>query len=213
MYMFSRSVRLAPGNPREQIDWALHMTEKVNQISDLRIQLWTSLFSPAAGTLAWTVVCSDLQDLENIEGKMMLDDGYLGLVEHGGRYVTGEGLTDGLVHLAYSDPDAATIAATAGYAVLTRMVTAPGCLEQVMEVGPAAAQRIAQATGAPTSFGVELTGEYGAVGFMALFETLRAVQAAGEAIRSDSEFTKFVDQSSPLVRAGTTTQTIWRKLA
>ncbi|HZU72205.1 MAG TPA: hypothetical protein VE990_05475 [Acidimicrobiales bacterium] len=195
------------------MEWAVHLTEKVNQISDLRVELWTTIFSPATGTLAWTVVSRDLQDLENLETKLMLDDGYLGLVEHGARYVCPESLTDGLVDIAYADPDAATRSQTASYSAIATMRIAPGHQAQVMEAGPLAAQRIKQVIGAPTSFCLGLTGPAGTVGFLSQFETLRQLQAAGEAIRGDAEFAAFLDASSVMVAPGSSTQTMWRKLA
>ncbi|HZT64895.1 MAG TPA: hypothetical protein VFA11_03815 [Acidimicrobiales bacterium] len=211
MYLFSRSARLTPGSPREQIEWAMHITEKVNQISEPRFQLWSRVFSPGFGTFAWTTVCQDLMDLENAETKLMLDDGYLGLAEHGARYVSAEGINDGLVYLSYVDPDAATIHAE--YSVLNTMQAAPGCMSKVLELGPIAAQRVRQVTGAPTVFGSGVTGPAGAVGVIALFESLTQLQAAGDAVRADTEFAAFVDGASDMFVPGSATQTITRRLA
>ena len=50
MYLFSRNARLGEGNPQKQLDWALRITEKVNQISEIPVQLWTTVSRrPRAG--------------------------------------------------------------------------------------------------------------------------------------------------------------------
>ncbi|MEY2590251.1 MAG: hypothetical protein QOJ67_2235, partial [Acidimicrobiaceae bacterium] len=47
MYLFSRSTRLGPSNQREAMEWSVNVTQKVNQISELDVSLWTTVFSPA----------------------------------------------------------------------------------------------------------------------------------------------------------------------
>ena len=85
MYLFSRNARLGEGNPQKQLDWALRITEKVNQISEIPVQLWTTVFSPSSGRLAWTATVENLVELETIENKLIADSGYVSLVEEGAR--------------------------------------------------------------------------------------------------------------------------------
>ena len=67
MYLFSRTSRLGAGNPEKQLDWALRVTEKVNQISETPVTLWSSVFSPRSQTLVWTAIADDLLTFETIE--------------------------------------------------------------------------------------------------------------------------------------------------
>ena len=64
MYLFSRSVRPGPGNPEKQLDWAVRITEKVNQISETPVSLWTTVFSPNAGQFVWSSTFEDLVTIE-----------------------------------------------------------------------------------------------------------------------------------------------------
>ncbi len=54
MYLFSRQTRLAGGNGRRGIEWAVEMCERVNQITELDVSLWGRMFSPGFGTIAFT---------------------------------------------------------------------------------------------------------------------------------------------------------------
>jgi hypothetical protein len=71
MYLFTRSARLGPGNLQDQLAWSFNITEKVNQISELDVGLWTTVFSPGLGTLVWTANCDDLAILEAPDDKLM----------------------------------------------------------------------------------------------------------------------------------------------
>jgi hypothetical protein len=63
MYISTRSARLAPGNLRDSMAWALSVTEKVNQISEVQVHLWTTVNSPGVGTLSWAATVEDLEVL------------------------------------------------------------------------------------------------------------------------------------------------------
>ena len=107
MYLFSRTARLGEGNPQKQLDWALRMTEKVNQISEIPVQLWTTVFSPTSGRLVWTANVENLLELETIENKLIADSGYVTLVEEGGAHTSGDPIDDGLLQFIHADPNSA----------------------------------------------------------------------------------------------------------
>jgi hypothetical protein len=212
MYLFARSARLGAGDLREQLAWAVGMTEKVNQISELEVSLWSTVFSPGLGTLAWTCVAEDLNQLEAVDGKLMADEGYHDLVAAGAKYASGEAVNDGVIQLILADEDAAAI--NAQYASVVQAVLAPGAATRGIEVGVEIAQRAKKITGGPTSFGAALTGPYGGVEWISIFETVDQLQKANEALAADASFAAYLDkEAGSLYLATATVQTIYRKLA
>ena len=109
MYLFSRTVRLGAGNPEKQLAWALKITEKVNQISETPVDLWSSVFSPNAQTLVWTATVDDLLTLETVESKLISDSGYVSLVEEGAAHASGDPVDDGLLQFVFADPATAEL--------------------------------------------------------------------------------------------------------
>jgi hypothetical protein len=99
MYLFTRSARLAPGNIETSMDWAVRITEKVNQIVELDVGLWARVFSPGNGTLVWTSTVETLATLEASEDKLMADSGYLSLVDQGAKLTSSDAIDDHGVEL------------------------------------------------------------------------------------------------------------------
>jgi hypothetical protein len=212
MYLYSTSVRPGLANPVKVMDWALRITQKINQISEVPSALWTSVMSPAMGTLAWTSVVSDLAVIGDTETKLAGDPGYLALVDEAtGLLSAGEPPMQMLMQLVHGDRDAAKI--DAHYAVTVRATLAPGSMRAGAEFGVELAQKVKQITGRPTSFAVGVTGDFGAVMWVSLAETLEQVQAANEALNTDEDFSKALDKDAAKVYLPGAEQTITRKVA
>jgi hypothetical protein len=210
MYIFSRSARLAPGNPQKMMTWALQMTEKVNQITELDVRLWTTVFSAGVGTLVWTSVVEDLATLEASEAKLNVDSGYLSLAEEGANFASGQGVDDMVVRLLLADPDRNTTQSQ--YATVVQAVLAPGSTQRGIELGIEISQRAKGITGRPTSFGVATTGVYGTVEWISVYESIEQVQQAEQTLGSDVEFARFVDKEASKVYLPGTTQTAFRRI-
>jgi hypothetical protein len=211
MYLFTRQARLGPGNPVEQMAWAISVTEKVNQISELEVSLWSRVFSPGLGTLSWTTVTEDLAPLEATDAKLAADAGYLSLLEQGQKYDSGQAVDDALISLVHADVDAANTQPQ--YASVVDSVIAPGHFAEALGAGVEIAQSVKKITGRPTSFGVASTGPYGGVAWISLYDSIEQLQAAELAINSDGGFVEQVDKVGPLFVTGVTNQTLHRKLA
>ena len=210
-YLFTRRSRLAPGNLLDSMAWAVKVTEKVNAISEVPVSLWSTVFSPGLGTLSWTTLVQDLNQLEALEAKLMADSGYLSLVEDGARYTSDEGIDDSVVNLVHSDPDAAS--GDRQYATVVQTVLAPGSSARGIELGVEIAQRAKKITGRPTSFGVSVTGVYGQVGWIALYDSVDQVQAASEALAADASFGQMLDKEVPTAYLpGVATQWVSRRV-
>ena len=211
MYLFSRSARLGPGNLQDQMAWCLNITEKVNQISELEISLWSTVFSPGLGTLVWTAAVEELAELEATDAKLMADSGYLSLVDEGSKFSSGEAINDGLVQIVYSNDALAPISAQ--YAAVVRSQLIPGAMARGVEVGVAIAQRTEALSGGPTIFGLDSTGAYGGVMWASTYGSIEELQTAEAAVNSDPSFVAFIDSdASTCFNAAVTTQTIYRRV-
>jgi hypothetical protein len=211
MYLFSRSVRLGAGNPEKQLAWALRVTEKVNQISEVPVELWTSVFSPRAETLVWTATVDDLLTLETIENKLISDSGYVTLVEEGAAHASSDPIDDGLLMFVFADPAAADV--QAAYATTVQATLAPGGTMRGMELGVETAQRAGQISGCPTSFCTSLTGTYGSVEWITVFSSIEQMQRGQEAIGADADFGQRLDKELSKVYLPGAQQLAWRKIA
>jgi hypothetical protein len=211
MYLFSRSARFGPGNPQDQLAWSLDITEKVNQISELDVALWTTMLSPGVATLTWTTQCEELVELEAINDKLMADSGYLMLVEQGAKFSSGEAIDDAIVQVVYANE--ALALASPQYAAVVRSQLRPGALARGMEVGVNIAQRAEALSGGPTIFGVGATGAYGAVMWASTYDSIQALQRAEEAVNGDPSFIGYIDSdASSCFDPAVTTQTIFRRI-
>ena len=212
MYLFSRNVRLAAGNPEKQLAWALKMTEKVNQISEIPVELWTTVFSPDSGRLVWTALFEELVTLEGTMDKLVGDSGYSALVEEGAVHASGDPVDDGLLQFIHADPKTAEV--DARYAVAIRATLAPGGSVKGIELGVETAQLASKITGCPTSFAMNVTGSYGSVEWLTVYASIDDLQRAGEVIAADSSFNQKVDtELGKVYLPGVTTQTAFRKIA
>jgi len=211
MYLFSRNIRLGAGNPEKQLDWALRITEKVNQISETPVTLWSSVFSPRSQSLVWTATVDELLTLETIEGKLMSDSGYIALVGEGATHGSDDPIDDGLLQIVFADPKATEIEAT--YATTVQATLAPGGSSRGMELGVETAQRAGAITGCPTSFALSVTGPYGSVEWISVYTSVEELQRGQEALGADAEFAQLVDKELSKVYLPGAIQLAWRKVA
>jgi len=211
MYLFTRSARLGPGNLGDSMAWSIKITEKVNQISELDVSLWSTVFSPKTGTLAWTATVEDLAALEASDAKLMADTGYHSLVDDGAKFMSGDAIDDNLLRLIHADQDGAS--AQPQYASVVQAVLAPGSSVRGIELGVEIAQRAKKVTGRPTSFAAAETGMYGGVEWIAVYDSVEQLEKAGDALAADTTFGQFLDkEASKVYLSGVSTQTVYRRI-
>jgi hypothetical protein len=211
MYFYTRTGRVRPGRMTDAAAWAMELTEKVNRITDLGVGLWTSRFSPALGTLAWSTFVPDLTELDKANGKLMADEGFLSEVERGGEIFTEAGMDDGVAQLVHtagepvSDPRFATITVSA--------ITA-GNLAKGIEVGCGIADKAAQLSGVAASFLISATGPYASCAWISATETLDVLDRGEQSVNSNPEFIAYLDEvAADVFRPEVSSTTIWSRMA
>jgi hypothetical protein len=212
MYLFSRTVRLAPGNTKAAMTWATSITEKVNQISDLPVALYLQTFSPEVGRMAWSTFAPDLAALEAVNDKLVADDSYLALVDSGAKFALG-GADDLLSQVVYGAPDPAR---QVEYVSTVTTTCANGAVMRGIELGVEIAQRVEKVIGLPGLFGTAVTGNYGSVGWITGYTDVAEMERAQAALAASTDFGKFIDKNVPGVYTDDPTasqQLIFRKIA
>jgi hypothetical protein len=212
MYLFSRRIRLGPGNTRKSMEWALSQTESVNKITGLPVSLFMQVYSPEVGVVAWSTFVPDLATLEAAGDKLNADDGFASAVDAGSSMTIG-GADDLLAQVIYGEPDPDR---QIEYATVVQTTCATGNLGAGMEAGVELAQRAEKVMGTPVLFAANVTGNYGSVGWLSGYENVQALEAAQTALASDPDWAKFVDKKTSGVYSddpSATTQLIYRRLA
>ena len=208
-YLFTRSMRVS-GNLVESMGWSARVTEKVNQIAEIQVSLWTPIMSPQINTLIWAAMVDDLAALTATDEKLMADSTYLDLVAEGSKYNAGSGIDDQLVQLVHSDPQAGD---SAQFVATVRAIVAPGSFVEGITLGVEIAEKAKALTGIPTAFGQAVTGTYGEVAWYTLYDSIEQVQEAEGKINTDPGFVELLDQrASKAYRAGRATQELARKV-
>ena len=210
MYLFSRSARLAPGNLPKSMTWAAEVTEKVNQITEFDVHLWTTVFSPAQGTLVWTALVDNLAVLEASQAKMIADPGYISLVDSGAELVSADPIDDGLLQIVFADPASADVQAQ--YATVAQAVLSPGNAVRGVELGVEIAQKAGGIMGTPTSFGVATTGPYGAVEWISVYDTVEKLEQGQQALAADAAFGELLDKEASKAYMANAIQSTFRHI-
>lgn len=210
MYLFTRTGRLGRGTSvRASTEWALTITEKVNQIVSIDVSLWTTILSPAQGTLVWSSMVPDLQSLEDADAKLMVDDTFVSLLDQGTQLLE-NGVDDAVAQLVSGDVDPEL---NPQYVAVVRSELTTGGFAKGIEAGIEIAQRATTISGLPTSFFVSSTGKYGGVSWVSPAQSLGQLEAADARINADAGFLAYLDQVAPAAFVpGITTQAIYRRI-
>lgn len=209
MYLFTRTGRLGKGTIRESLDWAVGITEKVNQIVSIDVSLWTTILSPANGTLVWSSIVPDLQSLEDADSKLMVDDVFVSMLDKGTQLLE-NGVDDKVAQLVAGEVDPER---NPQYVTVVTSELNTGGFAKGVAAGIEIAQRATAITGLPTSFLVSSTGKYGGVSWVSPASSLAELEAAEAKINGDLGFIAYIDEVAPAAFVpGITTQTIYRRI-
>jgi hypothetical protein len=210
MYLFSRSGRMALGNIRESMAWAVGITEKANQITSLGVELWRPIMSPGNGMVSWNCFVEDLTALETAEQKLMVDEGYLNELERGSAFFGSNPVDDQVAQVLYGEADPSV---TVTHAAVVESELAPGAFAKGVEAGIQIATRATELSGLPTMFLLSSTGKYGGVAWITGAASLQELERGEQASNSDPGFVELIDKlAAGVYLPAVTTSTIWTKI-
>ena len=206
MYLFTRSGRFAPGSTRDVVSHVGEVTEKVRQETGLRVDAWSSMFSPDLGTVVWAVFAEDLATLEQANDKLAVSDSFIDLVDRGAKLFAGPA-SDSLAQVIIGEIDPA--APTPQYVSVARAVGANGQLRAALAGGVEIAETSTRITGVPSMFLVDTTGPYGGCAWMSGFADVGALQQTEAALAADAGWLELIDRVGPAYQQGAA-QAIYR---
>jgi hypothetical protein len=212
MYIFSRSTVLSgAGNTRDAQLWVANVTEKVNQITDLQLEVWRNVFSREVGRLTWVAFVEDLAQLESADDKLQADDAFVALTDRGSEFTNGT-LDDVLEQVVYTTAD---LERSVQYANTVTALMAPGKFARGIELGIEICERAEQITGEPTMLVSNVTGDYAGISWVTGYDSVQGMQTAGEKLNANPSFVHFIDNETPGVYESglnITQQTCYRKV-
>lgn len=190
MYRFTRMARLT-GNPTKSIEWAVTIAEKVNQISETPVSLWTSVLSPAVGLCAWTTTVDSVAEIETLDAKLVVDSGFVALQAAGSEHIIPGSINDSLATIIYETPRAQS--GTFHYASITAAQVQPGQFRRGVDLGVEFAQKAHALTGLETSFEAAVTGNMGTITWALAADTIEQLQRGEDTLNGDETFLKMID--------------------
>ncbi len=186
MYLFVRRTTVRGLDAQK---WSVDIGNAAAEGLGVEVGVWSNVLSPGVGTTSWTSRWSDLSSLEKGLTALMGDAKYLGLAAEGQAFVEGA-IDDTLFQIVYEGSGGSAVAK---YASTVSAVCAPGNLGRGMMSGVEIAQRAEQSTGVSTAFLAGETGPYGAVSWLAGYDTIDAYEAAQQKLTADMSFVEFID--------------------
>lgn len=212
MIVFQRMVTFDKGPPPDVIPWAMEITEAVNERTEFRASLWQTVFGRPIGTLVWSTVIDSLTAIEASFDALGGDAAYLDLVSKARDWVSqpGEDQMVRVAHVAGGDFVRPDIGA---YAEVTTAVPAEGRLIQATTWGTEIADRHSSLTHSSVLFGSLGYGTFGTLGWMAMYDSAAAVDAAADAISKDEDYATSLDRAGDLFTPGTAERGLGRRIA
>jgi len=191
MYLFTRSIRLAGGDPAGAMAWSVGVTEQVRSITGHEVDAWASVMSPDAGTVVWSIWVEHLSEIEQAGDKLATSSEYFETVKAGQAFIDGP-IVDGLAALVHGAPDPA--AGTAEYVTVATAVAAPGHLSDAITSGIQIADHATRVSGQSTMFVVNSTGAYGGCAWITGSPDIDTVETGEAALMADPEWLKLIDR-------------------
>jgi NIPSNAP len=210
MYLFTRRVQLG-GAGRAGLEWAVGMRERVDQIIDLDVRLWSSAYSGGFGTVSFSSFAPDLASLEAANDALNADEGFLAFAEQAGNL--SQGTDDGLREIVHGTPDPS---ADSHFISVINAVAANGRITKAMTAAVELAQQSEKITGVPALVATNVTGPYGGITWISAYPDIAAFEAGRQAMAEDTGWPAFVDEqvSDAFIEDPATTQSsIYRRIA
>ena len=209
MYRFARSALLT-GNPAKAMGWAVTIAEKVNQISEVPITLWSSVLSTPLGLVAWTANIENVSEIEATDAKLTVDNSFLDLQASGTEYIVPGSAGDSLATVIFQTPGAES--GHFHYASVTTAQVQPGQFRRGIEVGIEFAQKAHELCGLQTSFEAAVTGAMGTITWAIVADSLEELQRGEDTVNTDESFLAKIDTEGSKLYQPTATVSYFRRL-
>lgn len=211
MLLFAREIHLSGTRLREAIGLATHLAEYSAQVTGVPVNVWSTVYSPAANTLAFTAYLPDMTALEAALDKLTVDDEFHNQADRLATHTVPGSLTDRLVTIIHPAEFPAAPPATS-YARVIRSTAQVSRIDAAVELGVRVAARAEDVTGAATLFGAEATGSF--IGLTWIYGYADAAEAERFDLKigADPELMELLRRTPDLFMTGESTRTMYRKV-
>lgn len=212
MLLFSREIQLSGSRLREALGSSVHLAEYAAQVTGVPVEVWATVYSPTANSIAFTAFLPDLTGLEAAFDKLMVDDEYNNLVEKMQGFAIPGSLNDRLVSIVHP-VDFPADGRTLTYARVIRSSATVSRIGDAVELGAKVAARAEELTGAATLFGVDETGSFIGVTWVYGFADAAEAEQFDTQLASDPELGDLLRRTPDLFVTGASTRTMYRKVS
>ena len=211
MYLFTRTARLTQGGRvADKVAGAVELTNLVSAASGQPIGLHATEFSPALGTIVWSIFVEDLPTLQAGGDAMLADAAVQDFIADRGNELFADGMDDSLVEVLHGTPDPER---EINYVSGIQSAVGPGRLRQGIGLGIELAEKSSAISGQACLFVAAMTGQFGGVGWLTGYPDLMSLQQGERAIFSDPAMLDLIDgpAAEAFPPAGTAA-TIYRRI-
>jgi hypothetical protein len=211
MYLFTRTARLTQGGRvADKIAGAVELTSLVSAASGQPIGLHATEFSPALGTIVWSLFVEDLPTLQAAGDAMIADAAVQDFIASQGGELFADGMDDSVLEILHGAPD---VEQEINYVAGIEAAVGPGRLVQGIGLGVELAEKSSAISGRSCLFVTGMTGTFGGVGWLTGYPDLVALQEGQHAIFSDPAMVDLIDgPAAEVFLPGATTSTIYRRI-
>jgi hypothetical protein len=210
MQLFSRRVLMA-GPPSRIMEYATDMRAYVTDRTGREIALWQGVFGGPVGTFVYAMRVEGLADYRALSASLLGDSGYHQKIASGADLMAGpaEDTLATPIHgeLGNESPP------VGAFAQITTAVIANGHYEEAFGWGVDMAQHVESITGVRTMFLANVFGAFGSVTWIAVTPDAEGVDAANQAMWSDSEYMKRLGDASHLFLPGSGHEALVTRIA
>lgn len=202
MLTFSRVAVLQGGGALAPMEFATEVTTAVNDAVDMEVSLLMGGPGYPVGTFVWSTIIESRAELAANMAKLTANSKYLEIVGRGQEFATGpaEDRLRQIVHMAGFDPSAGIALGATAVTVTTEI--ANGQFGPAMEFGVEMADYFNQMTGAPIGFMRSLSGGFGEVQWVSLFDTPADLDRADQLEMTDEGYHQRIDTAGSLFIEG-----------
>jgi len=210
MIIFQRMATFA--GPLDEIGaWAMEITETVNKKSSLDVSLWQGVFGVPVGTLGWSTRVESLTALEAATDALVGDPGYLSQVNKARDWSTGP-VEDSLLRMLHTAGGTYVRPDVGAYAEGTMAIPAAGKLAKAGAFGVEISDIHSKLTHSSVLFCTSEYGDFGALRWLAMYDSAAAVDHAAEVIAKDPDYGAKLDEAGDLFVEGIARRTLARRI-
>lgn len=200
MYVFQRQLRVVGG--ANAIGWAMEVTHRVQETSDMPVALWLGQAGFPTGTIAWSAPVDGMAELGAMNDKLQADDTLTKLIVDHGRDYVADVMPDRLSIIIHGEITGA--APIGSYISGVVANAAPGQWGAAAAWAPKIAEMYGEITGKPVVVTTTTAGNMGEFSWYVRHEDGASIDAAVAATLMHEGYNAELDKSGDYFQPGAT---------